>query len=305
MSPISVVVVSLVDGRSSRVGFRLMLARLRAFGGSVGQSAVWLFDTGQDAEAVPTPDDAGLQTLPLIVPEAIEGYPFAAKVYACARAEERARGAGAVSPVSLVWIDPCCLIVRPPDLLELGPRFDAALRPVHIKNVGLRVREPVDAYWRSVYETVGVRDLKTTVESFVDRERLRSYFNTHAFAVNGGKGLMREWYEAFLRLAVDEDFQAGPCGDGLHKVFLHQAVLSALLASALEPGRLRILPPEYNYPYHLHGSVPIERRARALNDLVCVAYEDEPPRPGSAAAVGMEIREPLLSWLAEQAGGSG
>jgi hypothetical protein len=289
------VFVSVVNGRSQYEAFHLMLESLRSFGGAVGQSPVWLFDTAQDAVVPQQLDDAGVRTLPLIVPEKIEDYELAAKVYACARAEERARQGGIWS---LVWIDPACLVVRPPALFELGRGFDAAVRPVHLKNVGLRTSEPVDGYWQKVYETVGMHDIKIAVESFVDAERLRAYFNTHAFAINPEKGLMREWYDGFARLVRDEEFQAGPCADERHRVFLHQAVLSALVASALDPERVRILPPEYNYPYHLHQDVPPERRARALNDLVCVTYEDRSLDPNTMSDI--EVREPLRTWLAER-----
>jgi hypothetical protein len=72
--------------------------------------------------------------------------------------------------------------------------------------------------------------------------------------------------------------------------------LSALVAASLQPDRVRILPAEYNYPYHLHPSLPEERQAKALNDLISFTYEDLPIDP---AAVGdSEIREPLKSWLA-------
>jgi hypothetical protein len=295
-----VVFVSLVNGRSQFESFHLMLKSLRSFGGAIGQSPVWLFDTAQDAVVPQQLDDAGVRTLPLIVPDKIEHFELAAKVYACTRAEERARQGGIWS---LVWIDPGCLVVRPPALFELGRGFDAAVRPVHIKNVGLGTGEPVDGYWQKVYETVGVRDIKASVESFVDGQRLRAYFNTHAFAINPEKGLMREWYDGFTRLVGDEDFQAGPCADERHRVFLHQAILSALVASALDPDRVRILPPEYNYPYHLHQDVPAERRARALNDLVCVTYEERSLDPSTMNDI--EVREPLAAWLAARLGGPG
>ena len=76
--------------------------------------------------------------------------------------------------------------------------------------------------------------------------------------------------ECFEVLARDGEFQRKACGDELHQIFLHQAVLSALLLSRMEEGRIRILPSDYNYPYNLHGLVPQGRRARALNDLVSV-----------------------------------
>jgi hypothetical protein len=271
---------------------------IRSFGGALSGCPILLFESQPEAADPWRSGEAGVKVFPLIVPDDLEGYPLAAKVYACARAEDRARESGARS---LIWIDRCCLVVGPPVLFDLGGSFDAAVRPVHHRNVGISAGAPLDEYWQQVYEAVGIRDTSAVVETFVEAERIRAYFNTHAFAVNPGKGLLREWYEVFRTLVGNEDFQSGPCRDESHRIFLHQAVLSALLAAAVEWTRIRILPPEYNYPYNLHDSVPAARRARALNDLVTVVYEGRPLDP---AAVGdIEIREPLRSWLAARTGG--
>ena len=187
------------------------------------------------------------------------------------------------------------LIIQPPLLFDLTSSFDAAVRPVHHRNVGLPAAEPVDDFWKKVYETVGVQDVEVTVKSFVDAQHIRAYFNSHAFAINPAKGLLRRWFERFESLVCDLEFQSGPCQDVQHQVFLHQAVLSALIATSLDPRRVRILPPEYSYPYNMHQSVPAERRAQALNDLVFIAYEDRALDPSVVDDIG--IHEPLRSWL--------
>jgi hypothetical protein len=85
------------------------------------------------------------------------------------------------------------------------------------------------------------------------------------------------------------------CPDGRHRIFLFQAVFSALAASSLDKQRIRILPPTYNYPYNLQSQVPKERRALAFNDLVCFTYEGRPIHPDTIKDI--EIRDPLRSWL--------
>jgi len=284
--------VSLITGNDERSSIRMLIDSIRSFGGTLSGCPVLLFETSPGAADPWRSGEAGVTVFPLIVPDDLEGYPLAAKVYACARAEDRARESGARS---LIWIDRCCLVVNPPVLFDLGGRFDAAARPVHHRNVGLPAGGALDEYWREVYGAVGIRDTSAVVESFVEAERIRAYFNTHAFAVDPGKGLFREWYEAFRGLVGNEDFQSGPCRDESHQIFLHQAVLSALLAAALDWQRIRILPPEYNYPYNLHESVPAARRARALNDLATVVYEGRSLDPGVVGDI--ELREPLSSWL--------
>jgi hypothetical protein len=195
-----------------------------------------------------------------------------------------------------VWIDPGCLVVNPPVLYELGADFDAAFRPVHIQNVGLRVDEPLNAFWGGIYTAVGLTDLSTTVQSFVDRQTLRAYYNSHAFAVNPALGLMHRWLEHFQALVCDAVYQQTACQDEPHQIFLFQALLSALLTKEIEPSRLRILPPEYNYPFNLQGRVPEGHRARALNDTVTFTYEQRSLNPAEITDIAVE--EPLASWLA-------
>jgi hypothetical protein len=81
------------------------------------------------------------------------------------------------------------------------------------------------------------------------------------------------WLEYFQRLVSGPVFQEAACQDELHQVFLFQSMLSALIVNEIDPLRLRILPPAYNYPFNLHSNVPSEHRAGALNDLVSYAYE--------------------------------
>jgi hypothetical protein len=271
---------------------RLMIESLRTFGGALGQRTVWVFDSSPHPAPLPEKDVEEVEVIPLGAPDTAKGYLFAEKVFACAQAEARAQGRAR----SLVCIDPGVLVVNPPVLFDLGKDFDAAVRPVHIKNVGLEVGEPLDEFWRKIYATVGVEDVQETVETFVGQQRVRAYFNSHAFAVNPDLGLLQQWAELFQALVGDQAFQAAACQDERHQIFLFQALWSALLVSRLEWPRIRILPPGYNYPYNLQSKVPPERRARVLNDLVCIAYEERSLSPNRME--DMRVDEPLRSWLA-------
>jgi len=282
----------LVGSVRQKDGARLLIESIRCFGGALSRCPITLFEA--DSQKAPCADlqCSGVQVLPLTVPDSVKDYYFAAKVYACARAEALA----APSVQSLIWLASDCFIVKPPLLFDLVASFDAAVRPVHITNVGLLDAAPLDDYWKRVYEAVGVQDIRTTVKTFVDEQRVRAYFNSHALAVNPAKQLFQRWFKLFETLVCDREFQAGPCQDGFRRVFLHQAILSTLLVTELEPQRIRLLPPDYNYPYNLHQSVPVGKRAAALNDLVCFVYEDLSLNP--CMVNDIEIREPLRSWLA-------
>ncbi len=286
------VFVTMVRTAGERACAGLLIESIRSFGGALSTCEIWLFEANPQTAPCSSLESGGVQVLPLSIPDPVGRYIFADKVYACSQAEalatERFR--------SLIWIDPACLVIQPPVLFDLGHSFDAAVRPVHIRNVGLPLAEPVDGFWKKTYETVGVHDIRAAVESFVDGQQIRAYYNTHALAIDPSLGLLSRWYECFEALATDQGFQTTSCADDLHQIFLHQAVLSALLATAVEPGRIRVLPPDYNYPYNLHQAVPFDRRAASLNDLVCITYEDRSLDPNVVDDI--DIHEPLRSWLA-------
>jgi hypothetical protein len=269
---------------------RIVVDSLRAFGGPLRDCPVWAFILRTRDVPRTLPGLEGVQCFPLAVERDCPPYPLAEKVYACARAEEMA----GPEIHSLVWLSLDCLIVRPPILFDLGPACDAAFRPVHHRNVGSPAGERPDEFWQGIYQAVGIEDVPYTVESFVDGQTLRPYFNTHCFAFNPAAGLCRAWWAQFKSLATDPAFQSGPCHDEAHQIFLHQAVLSALVPRLLAWERVRALPPEYNYPLHLLDEMSPELRVPVLNSLVNAVYEDKFPWGK------IEVREPLDSWLRER-----
>lgn len=291
---------TVVSSPEDRWCARLLLASLRAFGGALAGSPVLLFSTDMPGppgrETVVAFADQGVQIVRLPPDSLIGEYLFATKVRACARAEEIVAGRAR----TLAWLDPRCLVVKPPEGLALDAAHDAALRPVHIRNVGSPSAEMPDDFWQAVFAALGLPDVELGVESYVDAQRIRAYFNCGTFAVNPNLGLMRRWRDGFARLANDRAFQAGPCADELHRIFLHQAVFSALLASEIELLRIRFLPPAYGYPVHLHHRVPADRRPAALNDLTTIIHEDL--ETDALGMNGLEVHEPLAEWLRRQIG---
>jgi hypothetical protein len=271
-----------VDERQAR----LLIESLRSFGGELRDCLVWIFTPGVDSPG----DFYGMENviqLPLRIAEPYRGYILADKVFACAQAEELV----GAEVRSLVWVNLDCLVVNPPVLFDLGQDCDAALRPVHVRNVGSPAGEAPDEYWAVVYRAVGVESVPYTVESFVDFQVLRPYFNTHCFAIHPARKVLQAWREHFKSLVADQQFQASLCRDELHQVFLHQVVFSALIVKCLDQKRIRMLPPEYSYPLHLQQKVLPSRRIDCLNRMICAVYEEEDPLGN------VEVEEPLKSWL--------
>jgi hypothetical protein len=272
----------------------MLVESLRSFGGPLSQAPFWLFDTNPKATVAQGIDFSGVEVFPLEIPPAARDNWFGGKVSACACAEEMVTE----QTKSLVWCASDCLFINPPHLFDLESSFDVALRPVHIQNIGLPADDPPDDFWQRIYETVEVTDVEMIVESFVDAHRIRAYFNSHSLAVNPDKGIFRRWLADFSTLVQDQVFQAGPCRYESHQIFLHQAILSTLIVSMTAVDRLRILPPEYCYPYNLQESIPKDRRASVLNELVSITCEDRTLDPDLVTDI--IIHEPLRSWLADR-----
>jgi hypothetical protein len=272
---------------------RLFIQSLRKFGGLLKNCPVWVF-TPEDVQiSINIRNNQGIEIFPLSMPETFSHYWFARKVFTCAYAEKYAQP----KTKSLVWFSCDCLVMQPPVLLILDNEFDAAFRPVHGRNIGLPVDLPLDGFWQRIYEVVGLEESDLSVESYVDMQLIRAYFNSHTFSWNPSTGLGSEWISVFTKLVSDKQFQFKYCSDIQHQVFLHQAALSALVEKMIATERLRILPSTYSYPYNMQADVPQIRRAQFLNNLVCIAYEDRSLDPDVVRDI--VIREPLRSWLSD------
>ena len=270
----------------------LLIDSIRSFGGSEAGTPIWLFIDSSQESLLEIAGCLDAEVKMIEIPRHLRHYELADKVFVCAEAERLAPK----DLQSLVWLNSDTLILNPPTGFRLDDLHDAALRPVHIKNIGLAIDEQLNGYWRGIMKCAGIADTDCSVESFVDCQKIRAYFNSHSYCVDPSAGIFRKWLDCFERLVNDADYQNEFCADELHRIFLHQAVLSAVTVARIPPSRIRILPPTYSYPYNLQTSVPGERRAGSLNQLTTVVYEDLSLDPETMAE--MEVEEPLRSWLA-------
>jgi hypothetical protein len=286
---------TIVRSPESKRNVQFLLKSLQAFGGAMRNHPVLIFQIHPDKEAELDFGGENVHVIPVNEDRALRHYWFGEKVYICSLAEEMVQG----HVRSLVWLGAQCLILHPPVQLDLENSHDAAFRPVHIKNIGLAVDDPLDSFWRAVYDAVGIDDCPYAIRSFVDGHTIRAYFNTHLFSVNPSFGILQTWLDHFREMVSDLDFQSGPCNDQEHQIFLHQAILSALIVKMLDWERVRILPNEYSYPLHLHLDVPLHLRPASLNSQVCPVYEGIYQHP--ATLNELEVHEPLSTWIIENA----
>jgi hypothetical protein len=277
----------------------VLLASLRRFGGTVAGAPVVVGVDESVREPARALEQPGVRLVPLELPTGARGYPYAYKAYAAARAETLV----ADSADTLIWLDAEILVLAPPTPLVLDGGHAVALRPVYLRNaIGLAPDQPVDAYWSPILadNRIDLERLPVVVTE-VDGQKVRGYFNCGAIAVRPSLGLFQEWARQMSRRLADADYQQNACAEPLHRVFLHQAVLSAIIVARTEPGQWRWLPRECGYPLHLHSQLPADQRATRLADLSVVLHENVITQPG--ALDGIEVSAELRAFLDEHRAG--
>lgn len=263
--------VTLVTGFDQARQAEALIASIQTFAGRYRTAPIYVVVDNPDHVPVEDLRGAGVHLLALEIDEAARSLPFGGKAYAASQAERLLAGREG----TLVWLDPEVLVLAPPRHLDLDRRRAVALRPVQLVNsVGQPPEAPIDSFWRGVYGATGVDpDSVPAVETVVDATRLRFYVNCQVIAWRLGRHIGPRWAAALSSLARDRTFLAAHAGNPLHRVFLHQAVLSGvLLASTVEKER-RWLPIDHGYPLNLHDRLPVAARAPALDGLACVIVD--------------------------------
>jgi hypothetical protein len=292
-APPRVVFATYAEGAAQARKAAVLVDSLRRFGGALAEAPFFAVADADGRAELAKAGLAGTTVLPLEAAAVARGVPFAAKAYAAAAAERLVEGAE-----TLAWMDPESLVVAPPRALDLGPGAAVALRPVFLVNaVGLAEEAPVDGYWARLFREAGVDPASVpAVESFADEKRIRFYVNCGVIAWRPGRGIAREWVRVLAAVLADEAWSKEHVTEPRHLVFLHQAVVSAVILSRTSAAERRWLPPDHGYPLNLHDRLPAAKRARRLEDLACFIYDtlwDRDPDWLARAPVG----EPLRGWL--------
>jgi len=234
------------------------------------------------------------QIIDLRMPDEVDNFPFAAKVFAAAEAEARAES---MQASELVWLDPDTLFIQEPVELILKPGEKIAITPVHLQNISSLAEEPIDEFWKTVYGHCQLaEDQIFDSTSIVDQKKLRAHFNAGLIAVIPQAGILRRWRDNF------ESLYRNPCMEILYqndirnKVFAHQAILSATILQTCTRAEVKLLSPVYNFPLHLLNKIQSQSQPTSLEQFVTVRYDDF-KIPGWSSV--LPASEPLRSWLAD------
>ena len=246
----------------------VLLRSLRAFGGSLAQAPFFVAQVDAKDWQPGRLRKAGAGMIAVPMAPGAPPYPFQAKVLALAAAEKHLQGKFQV----VVYLDAETIILSEPSAWVLAAGKAMAIRPVHLVNqVGVNSGQPLDAYWQGIYQHFGQLPAdRPPLRSLVDQQDIQPYYSCVITAFDPALGLMAQWKKAALALMADKAFQDAAVKDPRQRIFLHQAVLSALLNLRLAPERIDVPGHLANYPMSLHSRMPAELQARSLDDVVCL-----------------------------------
>jgi glyoxylase-like metal-dependent hydrolase (beta-lactamase superfamily II) len=273
---------------------RALARSVRERSGDYADSPIYVVTTDPGLFPAVMGKHPALEILPLEIERGFLDYPLALKAFAAALVEKRVRS----SVSTLAWLDPGVIVLGPLQDLDLGDKHDAAVRPVTLANtIALPPQTAPNGYWEPIYKATGLAYAALpSYETIVDPMPIQPYFNCEVFSFNPKLGIAAEWARLLARFLQDGEYQKNACTTFLRKLFLHQAVLSAVITARSKPERVKALPLSSSYPFNQHDQLPAAKKAPSLNDLSLVIFDyawDKIPNWMEQ----VRIEEPLKNWL--------
>lgn len=202
--------------------------------------------------------------------EDLINFPFAAKSIMAGVAETFVNGTSQL----MVWLDRDSLVIQEPNELILPPGKTLGYRPVDHKNIGSPYEKPVNDFWKTLYQQSQVSPDKIfPIQTSVDQINLRPYINAGMLVVRPEAGLLCQWADSFKKIYQHPKFTPFYEKQPLYKIFVHQAVLSAVLTCVLPVEKWLELPHLINYPLHMHKDYPLPKKPKDIREIVTCRYD--------------------------------
>jgi hypothetical protein len=284
-------------GQQAEMNSLLLAESIRAFGGELSNNPLRLFmpDYGVQLTHAAQKHLARLDVhlMPFKIDRERLEFFFMGQVVGLAQIEKTCAGK------TLAWLDANTILLREPKEFTLPVGKSFGYRPVHHLLVGSRFDQTLDPFWAQIYQLCQVPPEHVfPMRPVVEDIQMRPYFNAGILIVRPERGLFGKWAETFLNLYQDPVFQTFYKQDRRYAIFMHQAVLTGVVLSYLEPGELLELPQTYNYPAHLFEQDHTSRRPGTLDELVTFRHEGF--YLDTDWAYKIPASEELKQWLAER-----
>lgn len=271
-----------------------LIKSIRDRGGKFSQSPIYVVLGDIENYPCNSLKSKGVTLLPAELDADLLNYPLAIKAYAAAMVERIVGN----ECTTLTWLDPETLLLGEINDLDLKNNYSVAVKPVFLVNaIGLTPETEPGIYWNAIFSATGLnwKDVPV-VESVADKKKIRAYYNCEVFSVNPSLGIFKQWADELTKLIRNKEYQASACKTFIQKLFLHQAVLSAVITSKVKQDKINPLPITCGYPFNLHEKLPADIKAAKLNSLSCMIYETVWENNHNwLSTIG--VNEPLKKWI--------
>lgn len=272
----------------------LFIRSILKFGGTMKDTPIYVINDALaklDLDPVKLP---GVSIFDMEIQPEHRAFPFSRKVHACATAEKLLDGKVA----TMLYFDTEMLAFSSFAMLQLQKGYDLSLRPVMLLNtVGQSPESPIDGFWQAIYDDAGVDSTNIpTIRAYVDEKDIRFYINCEAMTLRPELGICRTWQKMFVKRLQDPQFMQTYCNDQLHAIFLHQAVLSAVLLTKVSQEKIQWIPDKTIYSVLLHDRLPKEKQVATLNSVPIAGYDLQFAHD-PALITKVPTEEPYRSWV--------
>ena len=285
--------------KSSEADALLLADSIRTYAGGLSQNPIWYF-TPEFGKQLSAATRENLHTLNVkLVPFEINNesprFPFTTEAFAAALAESMIYGKTDL----MAWLGTNTIVLQEPTDFLLQHDKNLGYRPVHHTLIGSPYNEPIDPFWTLIYRYCNVpKDRIFPMKTHVETAKIRPYFNAGLLVTRPKEHLLQAWRDTFFKVYQEPPFQEFYQQDERYRIFIHQAVLSAVILSNFATSEIQELPPTYNYPLHLLAQDATGNRPSCLEELVTFRHERFYEDPEWINK--MPAKKPLKQWIAKR-----
>jgi hypothetical protein len=280
---------------------RIMIDSIHTFAGRFKDAPVWVYLTegmlASESKLLDEIDSLGAEFRLSQAPEEATWFYLSRKVFAAAQAEEAAVGKADI----LAWLDVDTIFLQEPDEFLLPKGKSLGYRPVMHRNISPLYDEPLDDFWKRVYEDMSVPESRVfPMVTVADEDRIRPYINAGCLLVRPERGLLRKWAETFPLLYKDPVLKEMCRQDERKRIFLHQVALSGAAMKFLKRDEMLELSSRINYPIFFGEMFGAKKDFHDINGVVTIRYESffTNPPPDWDKTIGGPLDR--IAWLKKQ-----
>ena len=252
----------------------LLLRSLRTFGEGMADTPVWIFfpeSPPMEPSGQALLESLGAVCWPFTIDESFLKFPFAGKAAASGEAEALAEAQGKI----LAWHDRTGMVRQAPASFQLSEGTAFGFRPTDIANIGAPLDEPLPPFWKEIcsHFDLSVDDLPA-ITTAIDRKDLHLYINAGLLVVRPERGILRRWAEALEETFALPKFRIFYQAEQAYAIFMHQAILTAVVALQTKPSEREILPDTYLFSVDNFFDYPPDLRPTSLDEIVTGRFHD-------------------------------